>query len=57
MLIHDSELFQKIGLGGMAEDERRALSERYSAFQGNPFANEVLDWLSGHYAFDPACLT
>ena len=57
MLIHDSKLFQKTGLGGMSGDERGALSERYSAFQGNPYADEVLGWLAGDYTFDPACLT
>ena len=57
MLIEDIELFQKTGLGKMTEDARRALTERYSAFRSNPYADEVLRWLEGDYTFDPACLT
>lgn len=57
MLIKDLELFQKIGLEKMTEDLRDDAAGRYSAFNGNPYADEVLRWLVGDYAFDPACLT
>lgn len=57
MLIDDFKLFQKTGLKKMTAEERDALRRRYGAFRGNPHADEVLRWLEGEYAFDPACLT
>jgi len=57
MVIDDADLFQQTGLEQMAPDVRNAAAARYGAFKGNPYADEILGWLKGEYAFDPACLT
>lgn len=49
--------FQEIGLKNMADEEKSLLREKYKKFQGNPFAQEIIDWLNDEYQFDPACLT
>ncbi len=58
-LIADRSLLQEKGLNEMTEGDRRRLSAHYQPFaaQGHPHALELLDWLSGGYKFDPACLT
>jgi hyaluronoglucosaminidase len=56
MVIDDADLFQETGLAEMKSDDRNAAIERYRAFGGNPYANEILGWLKGNYTFDPACL-
>lgn len=53
----DLPLFQRTGLDDLTAAERRALKRRYGEFSGDPFADEVLGWLAGDYAFDPGCLT
>ncbi|MGB7181754.1 MAG: beta-N-acetylglucosaminidase domain-containing protein [Burkholderiaceae bacterium] len=60
-LIQDVIALQDNGLDGMSEQDRIKLRRRYEGFlqaeQSAPFARELLDWLAGDYAFDPACLT
>ncbi|HWV16314.1 MAG TPA: beta-N-acetylglucosaminidase domain-containing protein [Cellvibrio sp.] len=56
-LLHDIPLLQDKGLDKLSAEEKQDLSAGYSRFTGNPFADELLDWLRGGYAFDPACLT
>lgn len=56
-LLRDIPLLQDKGLDKLSAEEQQDLSEVYSRFSGNPFADELLDWLKGGYAFDPACLT
>jgi hyaluronoglucosaminidase len=56
LLIEDLVPFQKTGLAAMTAEQRRALTRRYDAFAGNPYADEVRRWLAGGYPFDPACL-
>lgn len=55
-LAEDADAFQHRGLDGFSADERRQFIARYQAFS-EPHAREVVDWLEGAYAFDPACLT
>lgn len=55
-LKQDAELFSGAGLQGMGPERRGALADVYRGIQG-PAAAEVVDWLEGGYAFDPACLT
>jgi hypothetical protein len=52
----DQARFQAAGLDGLEEGERRELVQIYSEFE-DPAATEIVDWLEGGYAFDPACLT
>ena len=52
----DLSTFEDIGLEGLDENRKRNLIDRYSGFD-SPIAAEVVDWLQGGYAFDPACLT
>lgn len=54
-LQHDSGLFREQGLD-MPEQQRRELVAVYRALPG-PAAAEVVRWLRGQDAFDPACLT
>ena len=55
-LAADVALFQDVGLAGMKQQQRTELSRCYQAF-GHPLADEVADWLTGGYCFDPDCLT
>lgn len=57
LLAADIALFQKTGLEKLTADDRHSLEQRYGKFRGNAYADEVLGWLAGDYAFDPACLT
>lgn len=57
MIVDDLDLFQRTGLEQMTPEERNAATQRYHAFEGNPYAEEILGWLRGDYSFDPACLT
>src|SRR5690606_21644493 len=57
-LMEDVDLFQDVGLGGMDDDQRQKLLKRYQQWAHNELcAQEVCDWLTGLYVFDPACLT
>ena len=56
-LIEDLERFQVQGLSQLDDAERATLIKKYRAFGDDPTAGEVVDWLEGRYAFDPACLT
>lgn len=57
MLAADLALFQQTGLENLTADARQALERRYGDFRGHACADEVLGWLAGDFAFDPACLT
>lgn len=57
-LIEDTALFQDQGLDKLTDGEKQRLKTRYGQWASSePCAQEVCDWLDGHYAFDPACLT
>lgn len=56
VLAEDMELFQETGREQLSPERLAACIERYSVFS-EPLACEVVDWLQGGYAFDPACLT
>lgn len=56
-LLQDTALLQDKGLDDMGESCRQALLQKYSALPASGWQEEILDWLQGHYAFDPACLT
>lgn len=55
-LLEDLPLLQTVGLEGLDAQQRERLLRRYGKFS-SPYASELLDWLHGGYAFDPACLT
>jgi len=52
----DLECFQQTGLEGLSESERAELVKKYTVL-AEPAAAEIVAWLRGEYAFDPACLT
>lgn len=56
LLERDKQRFQQEGLSSFSEDDKQHLIKEYQQ-QGSPPALEVVAWLSGEYAFDPACLT
>tara|TARA_R110002110_G_scaffold14698_1_gene67620 strand:+ start:36147 stop:37208 length:1062 start_codon:yes stop_codon:yes gene_type:complete len=56
-LQRDFPLFQSAGLAALREDGRAAQCEKIYAGLPGPAAVEVVQWLRGQYAFDPACLT
>ncbi len=56
LLARDSACFSEQGLIGLNDQKRQALLSDYTAID-HPMAQEVCDWLQGHYRFDPACLT
>jgi len=53
----DLELFQTKGLTAIDDGTRQVLLDFYAAQDSNPYAREVVAWLSGEYSFDPQCLT
>jgi hyaluronoglucosaminidase len=55
-LQRDQCAFGELGLSGMGEKRCRALALQYRELPG-PAAQEVAQWLSGDFHFDPACLT
>jgi hypothetical protein len=56
-LISDTECFQFRGLDQLDDHLKAQLVSSYSRFREHPVAREVISWLRGEYAFDPACLT
>lgn len=56
-LLNDTPLFQDIGLTQISDDQKQQLIKKYSVHLPNNYAQEVIHWLQGIYAFDPACLT
>jgi hypothetical protein len=57
LICEDVATFHSIGLLGISEEQRSRLVMRYSHYADDPFCIEILRWLRGEYAFDPACLT
>lgn len=56
LLERDAIQFQEGGLLTMSDRDKRNLLKDYRAVDEPP-AQEVVQWLLGRYAFDPACLT
>jgi len=56
-LIEDIELLQNEGLDKLDAEQREILRKKYAAFDNNPYAREIIDWLNDEYQFDPSCLT
>lgn len=56
LLARDCELFSDKGLDGIEASRVDELVAQYGSFD-DPCAREVVGWLRGEYAFDPACLT
>tara|TARA_R110001599_G_scaffold353512_1_gene593457 strand:- start:56448 stop:57512 length:1065 start_codon:yes stop_codon:yes gene_type:complete len=55
-LQQDRRTFEELGLSGMGQERCQILARQYRALPG-PAAQEVAQWLSGEFQFDPACLT
>lgn len=55
-LREDLPLFSDHGLTCLDTDARRRLLNRYAQFNVD-YSAEIIGWLNGDYAFDPACLT
>lgn len=53
----DRTLFQEEGLDALGEEKRAELAEKYRSFRNSAYAREIVRFLEGGYAFDPACLT
>lgn len=51
-----AEAFEIRGRSGLGEEQCAELAQRYARYPG-PAAQELVGWLRGEYAFDPACLT
>lgn len=56
LLGRDAEVFQQRGLDQLDAGDVEALCRDYGRLD-HPAAAEVVAWLRGEYAFDPACLT
>lgn len=56
-LSNDIEALQNRGLKNLSDKEQQELRANYVQYGANPYAQEIIDWLEGHYTFDPACLT
>lgn len=57
MIEADLPLFQDVGLDRLSAEQREELVNRYRGHDTHRTALEILHWLNGDYAFDPACLT
>ncbi len=57
LILEDVPLLQDVGLARLEPADRERLRARYQAHAASGYAREILDWLDGVYAFDPACLT
>lgn len=55
-LLQDAAAFEEDGLMGLGERACADMAAKYRQFEGAA-ALEIVDWLEGKYAFDPACLT
>jgi hypothetical protein len=55
LLVRDAAAFARVGR--QLSDEERAEKTAEYAKLDHPMAQEVVAWLAGEYAFDPACLT
>ncbi len=55
-VLKDASIFSTQGLDELSATEKQALINRYSNFN-SVYANELVDWLTEQYVFDPACLT
>lgn len=56
-LAEDITALQDQGLKNLSPEQKQYLRERYSQSSESPYAQEIIHWLDGAYAFDPACLT
>ncbi len=56
LLQRDAKCFREDGLNGIDPARKEQLLSEY-AQAASPAGAEVVDWLNGGYAFDPACLT
>ncbi len=54
--LSDIANFENLGLEGLGHQRCNTIAQTYSSISG-PAAREVVEWLRGEYAFDPACLT
>ena len=57
IIIEDADFFQQQGLSNINVKDKKDFLNKYAAFQDSPMANEIINWLNGHYNFDPNCLT
>lgn len=55
-LVDDMNRFQDDGLDGLSISEKSSLISVYECFD-HPAADEICEWLAGHFQFDPECLT
>ncbi len=55
-IINDLEILHTQGLDHITQAQKKELVQQYTCF-ASPYAQEIIDWLNGEYAFDPACLT
>lgn len=56
-LLQDHKLFAAQGLDNIESTAKTALINTYTKYLPNPYAAEVIDWLTDGYKFDPSCLT
>jgi hyaluronoglucosaminidase len=57
LLLEDAKELQCTGLKEMNSATRAILLQRYASDPADPYAQEVVAWLKGQFAFDPSCLT
>jgi hyaluronoglucosaminidase len=57
LLQEDLSLFQDVGLDRLTPEQRSKLETRYRPYAAHPIGREIIGWMNGEYAFDPACLT
>lgn len=56
-IVEDAPFFQRQGLTALSDATKFSYIEKYSRFADNSHAREIVSWLKGDFAFDPACLT
>lgn len=56
LLVEDAADFCQVGRAGFSAVQRQEYIQRYQRID-HPLAQELVEWLSGKYVFDPSCLT
>ena len=55
-VLKDASIFSTQGLDELSAMEKQTFINHYAGFN-SVYADELVDWLTEQYVFDPACLT
>lgn len=56
VVLNNLAIFREVGFDRLNAQQKQTLQQQLETVN-SPFANELQQWLTGYYQFDPACLT